>query len=72
MPKKVWVNIVNVETGDEARVIDSTVPAWERNGWTLADNESSETVSEEPVAGDKPVAKKAAAVPVAATDDKKE
>ena len=70
MPKKVWVTIVNDETGDEARVIDSTVPAWERNGWTVTDNESSETGSTEKVAGDKKTAKKAASS--AATDDKKE
>jgi hypothetical protein len=42
-----------------AEVMPSAVPAWERNGWTVADDGSSEEAPEEPKAPAKKSTRKA-------------
>lgn len=40
--KKKYVEIAN-SRGDHAKVMPSSVKLWERNGWTVVDDGSSET-----------------------------
>lgn len=43
-----WVDIVHPEYNLTATVLESTVPTWELQGWTRADNGSEGVVAPEP------------------------
>lgn len=61
MPKPKFVKIT--KDGLEGEVVKSALPAWERNGWTAVDDESSEVephtqdVPQTELATDKPADK---------------
>ena len=60
MPRAQQVKIT--KDGDEGFVLRESVAAWERNGWTVADDESSEKeaaeVTEQPMEAQSKAAKK--------------
>lgn len=57
------VKIVHEETGQEAEVVDTSVPAWETAGWTRVDDEGSQKQEEAVTTGDQVVVPAESAVP---------
>ena len=47
---------IKSEDGVEGRILNESLPAWERNGWTVVDDGSSES-GQEPESEDAPVQK---------------